>query len=72
MDYEQVSMNKKLECMKHVLVREMGYSNQHLMDGLFLAGGDTMIVLWVRSIHMLCKVAILMEDFKFMLLRLAS
>lgn len=67
MDYEQASIDGNLKCIKHVLVNEMGYDDQELMEGVFLAGGDTMLVSRVRSIRMLRETHVPGEDFKFML-----
>lgn len=67
MDFNQASIDGNLECIKHVLTSEMGYTNQELMDGLVLAGGDTMLVSRVRSIQMLREADVPGEDFKFVL-----
>ena len=45
----------------------MGYSNQALMGGVWVVGGDSMLVSRIRSIQLLREADVPGEDFKFVL-----
>lgn len=67
MQQEQHSIDGNLEVIKTVLCRDLGYSNQDLMGGFYLIGGDQMLVGQVRSIQMLRDSDVPGEDFRFVL-----
>lgn len=63
----QASVEGNLDVIKEILNQEFGYSNQELMEGLFIVSGDQMLVGRVRMIQMLRECDVPGEDFRFIL-----
>lgn len=67
MDIEQSSIDGNLRGISRVLIEELGYSRQELMEGLFLVGGDQLLLDRVRSIQRWRESDVPGEDFSFVL-----
>lgn len=63
----QASVEGNLEVIKEILNQELGYTNQELMEALFIVAGDQMLVGRVRMIQMLRECDVPGEDFRFIL-----
>ncbi|KAF8457345.1 hypothetical protein BDZ91DRAFT_800597 [Kalaharituber pfeilii] len=67
MAIEQASTTGNLESIKRCLSKDLGYTNQDLMKGIYLVGGDHLLVSRVKSIQRLRESDVPGEDFKFVL-----
>ena len=67
MSANQASVEGILDVIKEILNSKLGYSNQELIEGLFIVSGDQMLVRRVMMIHMLQECDVLGEDFRFIL-----
>ena len=65
MDIEQQSIDGNLKGILKLLTEALGCTSEQLMTGLFLIGGDQLLVDRVRSIQLLRATDVPGEDFRF-------
>ncbi|KAF8416290.1 hypothetical protein EV426DRAFT_686853 [Tirmania nivea] len=65
MDIEQQSIDGNLRSILKLLTKALGYTPDELMNGLFLVGGDQLLLDRVRSIQLLRDGDVPGEDFQF-------
>lgn len=65
MDIEQVSINGNMQSIQRALTAELKYSNQDLMEDIFLVGGDQLLLDRVRSIKRVQESDVPGEDFSY-------